>query len=148
MNGKFHILGTRKFKKKPKKCFKNNAEKLGKIENKPKKFRHTNYWFNDALKAEKKFVNKKLKTFRLSGKEEDRVVYRCAKKTYETNIMITKRATFDKWANEINFNTNSKEAFRKLNAIQGNVMSNGVSTLKINDIPSKKINCACLFGHF
>ena len=133
-----------------KKCFKNNAEKLGKIENKPKKFRHTNYWFNDALKAEKKFVNKKLKTFRLSGKEEDRVVYRCAKKTYETNIMITKRATFDKWANEINFNTNSKEAFRKLNAIQGNVMSNGVSTLKINDtfITSDKDKAEAFAAHY
>ena len=51
-----------------------------------------NNWFDKHLKAEKKQVNKKLKIYRLSKTEEDRKIYRIAKKNYEINIKFAKRA--------------------------------------------------------
>ena len=133
-----------------KKCFKNNIDKLGKIDNKPKKYKHTNYWFNKHLKAEKRQLNKKLKLYRLSKTEEDRIIYRTAKKNYETNIKLAKREAFNTWANDIDFTVNSKEAYRKLNALQGNVISSNVGTLKMGDkqITSDKDKAELLANHY
>ena len=115
------------------KSFKNNADKIGKIDKKPKQFRKTNYWFNDQLKAEKKSVNKKLKKFRASENEADRNIYRCAKKTYETNIKITKHAAFIDWINADKANAKVKDAFNKFQLLQNGTVNSSIGTIIDND---------------